>query len=294
MKTLQANWYLRSLLWFVLTGTLLMGLGGASIVNPTGPVPARTLRIDSQATHFLQELYELGVLDHASESEVENLLIYRRETGKSLAEILREPGWAERLGFASTRFKATWYAANPYDLLPVELRKAIRKHEKPFRSRRQINTWLKSIQAPESWYRAIKVALVETTAINLWRASRGMRPYAKNGQLLEPIVVEKDKGVYEVRHGHIATDPRVVPTNSEVLLLVRVDGEEKLLRVKASDVGQAIKGRHVDLPIYIKPGSQIGLPYIRFPKEYIRNPTVQILRPLSKANRGQKVAKGSL
>jgi 3D (Asp-Asp-Asp) domain-containing protein len=106
-------------------------------------------------------------------------------------------------------------------------------------------------------------------------------------------VVEKSKGVYEVRHGHIATDPRVVPTNSEVLLLVRVNGEERLLRVKASDVGQAIKGRHVDLPIYIRPGSQVAVSSIRFPKEYVRNPTVQILQPLASVSPSQKVAKAS-
>ena len=294
MRVLKANWYLRSLLWFILAGSLFMGLCGASIISPAGPVPGRGFRLDPQASAFLQEINQLGFMSHASQGTIEQLIAYQRESGKSLGQILQEPGWPERLGFASTRFKATWYAANPFDLLPPDLRKAIKRHPTPFRHRRDLNAWLSSVNAPDRWRRAIRVALVETTASNLWRASRGLRPYAKNGQLLEPIVVEHDKGVYEVRHGHIATDPRVVPTNSEVVLLVKVNGEDKVLRVKASDIGAAVRGRHVDLPIYMKPGSQVGLPYIRFPKEYIRNPTVQILRPAATISRGRTASTDSL
>lgn len=294
IKMFRLNWYLRSFLWFILAGSLLMGLGGASIVGPNGPTPGKILRIDPVGSAFLKELEHLGFLRHAPQQEIESLLNYHRATGKTLAQILREPEWAARLGFASTRFKATWYAANPFDLLPAELQKAIRARSTPFQNRKDINRWLAAQKAPDAWYRAIKVALVETTPINLWRAGRGLRPYAKNGQFLEPIVIEKNKGIYEVRHGHIATDPRIVPTNTEVILLVRVDGAERVLRVKASDVGQAIRGRHVDLPIYIKPGSQVAVRQIRFPKEYVRNPTVQILQPISSVNPNRKASKGSL
>jgi hypothetical protein len=171
--------------------------------------------------------------------------------------------------------------------LPVDLQIAIRRHETPFMTRGDIYKWLQKKNAPWRWSEALDLALIETTPENLWRASRGQRPYAKNGQYLQPIVVEKEKGIFEVRDGHIATDPRVIPTNSRVWILVRIDGQERILRVKATDIGPAIKGRHVDLPIAIRP--RYGKSHaIQFPGDHIRNPTILILSPAKRFNRDRK------
>jgi hypothetical protein len=75
-------------------------------------------------------------------------------------------------------------------------------------------------------------------------------------------------------------------------MLVRVGGKDRLLRVKATDIGSAIRGAHVDLPIQIRPKKSANLTApIRFPKEYIRNSSVVILKPATgKINRDQKAA----
>jgi hypothetical protein len=89
-------------------------------------------------------------------------------------------------------------------------------------------------------------------------------------------VIDRGNGSFEVRDGHIATDPRVIPTNAEVLLLVKINGEDRVLKVKATDIGGAIKGHHVDLPIELSPGATRTLPHVIFPHA-LRNPSVQIL-----------------
>lgn len=230
----------------------------------------------------LSELERLGLLSQAPEGTLEDLLAYQRRTGKTLAEILRDPSWSERLGLTSEIFKATWYAANPFELLPPDLRKAIRRRKTPFRSRNDVWQWCRQEKAPSAWRKALKAALVETTPHNLWRASRGQKPYARNGEFLEPIVRDLGRGQFEIREGHIATDPKIIPTNSEVLLLVKINGEDKLLRVKATDIGSKIRGRHVDLPIHLGPENE-HFPHTRFPRE-VRNPFVQILKPMLPAN----------
>jgi 3D (Asp-Asp-Asp) domain-containing protein len=248
---------------------------------------ARHLVVDPIATNTVKDMARLGLLQRASQSDIEELLTYQGESGKSLAQILREPVWLQRLGLSADSFKATWYAANPYDLLPVDLQIAIRKTQKPFESRTHINKWLAAINAPARWVQAVDLALIETTPINLWRASRGQKPFAKNGQYLQPIVVEKERGIYEVRDGHIATDPSIIPTNSHVLLSVKVNGKYHLIKVKASDIGEGIKGHHVDLPIAVKPRYTKNHA-IQFPGKYIGNPNVLILVPQKKVSRGQK------
>jgi hypothetical protein len=273
--------------WVALLAVALLAVrfGAASLPSAPAVMPMEHLRIDPTATQTLRELNRLGILRLAPQPAVENLLTYQRRTGRSLAQILREPFWVATLGLSSTNFKATWYAANPFDMLPKDLQVAIRETKEPFRSRSELEKWCANLKAPDHWKTALNFALVETTASNLWRAARGLRPFTKNGQYLEPIVVEKGGGVYDVREGHIATDPAVIPTGTTVLMLVRVGGKDRLLRVKATDIGSAIRGEHVDLPIQIrpKPSATLTAP-IRFPKEYIRNSSVVIFLPAKSAS----------
>jgi len=264
----------------VLSALMAVNFGAASLPVAPMVMPTDLLRIDPTATQTLKELNRLGLLRNAPQSSVENLLTYQRRTGRPLAQILRDPFWVATFGLNATHFKATWYAANPFDMLPKDLQVAIRETKEPIKSRSQAEKWLDEIKAPDHWKSAIGFALIETTASNLWRAARGLRPFTKNGQFLEPIVVERGGGVYDVREGHIATDPAVIPTGTTVLMLVRVGGKDRLLRVKATDIGSAIRGVHVDLPIQIRPkGSANPTAPIRFPKEYIRNSSVVIFLP---------------
>jgi hypothetical protein len=163
----------------------------------------------------------------------------------------------------------------------------IRQRKEPFQSRAHVWEWCRARNLPARWREALHVALIETTPLNLWRASQGKRPYAKNGQYIEPIVVDHGHGDIEIKDGHIATDPKVIPTNTNLILLVRIKGEYKLVRVKAADIGAAVRGRHVDLPIQMSIPKK-PFPHFRLPKEYISNPTVHILTPIPRVNRGQK------
>jgi len=288
MKKMTGHYMIRSFAVFITAG-LIVGFGGASIVEPL-PLPldmSRHLTMDPIGTQTVKDMARVGLLRQLSQASVEELLSYQVQSGKSLSEILREPKWLKRLGLSASRFKATWYASNPFDLLPVDLQIALRRTSKPFKTRPQIAQWLRSKKAPARWVKAVDLALVETTPENLWRASRGKKPYAKNGQYLQPIVIEKEPGNFDVRDGHIATDPRVIPTNSRILILVRINGQERILRVKATDIGEAIKGRHVDLPIAIRP--RYGKTHsIEFPSDYIHNPSVLILSPSRKVNLDRK------
>lgn len=264
----------------VIIALLAVNFGAASLPVAPMVMPTEHLRIDASATQTLKELNRLGLLRNAPQPAVENLLTFQRRTGRPLAQILRDPFWVATFGLSSTHFRATWYAANPFDMLPKDLQVAIRETKDPIQSRSQAEKWLSDIKAPDHWKSALNFALVETTAANLWRAARGLRPFTKNGQYLEPIVIEKGGGEYDVHEGHIATDPSVIPTGTSVLMLVRVGGKDRLLRVKATDIGSAIRGEHVDLPIQIRPkGSMNPTAPIRFPKEYIRNSSVVIFLP---------------
>jgi hypothetical protein len=223
----------------------------------------------------LHDLDHLQMLSSMPSMVLADLLDYQAETGKSLPTILRDPAWCKKLGFKSKEFRATWYAVNPYQLLPSGLKEAIENKKTPFHTRSEVHAWARTNQFPISWRRALDKALVETTPTNLWRASRGNRPYAHNGEYLEPLVVDHGNGQMEVRDGHIATDPRVIPTNSEVILVLKIQGEDRLIKAKAKDIGGAIKGAHVDLPVQLSRKSQ-PFPHTRFPKE-IRNRVAMVL-----------------
>ncbi len=264
-----------------MAGFLVVSLGGASIVGPIFPAaPLRTFLPDKDATQQLQQLRHLGFLARLNEEQTEDLLTELSVNHASLGRLLAHPEWQKRLGFSAQTFRATWYASNPFDLLPLDLQIAIKRSKQPFRTTAEIKMWCKSQHAPDRWMVAFNKALVETTPINLWRASRGKKPYAKNGQYLQPIVVEKNAGVFDVIDGgHIATDPRIIPTNTKLWLLVQIQGQERLIRVKATDIGGAIRGQHVDLPVSLKSHATAREHGFYFPNKRLRNPTVVLFIP---------------
>lgn len=246
----------------------------------------RSLAFDAAATTTLRELHGLGMMERIPQKSLEELLSYQKSTGKSLAKILANPWWCRRLGLSPTEFNVTWYMSNPFDVLPADLQAAIRATEEPsFRNRRDVREWCEKKKASQEWMDALEAAFIETTPYNLWRASRGLKPYAFNGEFLEPIVVDRGRGHLEVRNGHMATDPEFIPTNMEVIVLVKIQGEERLLKIKAADTGSAIKGRHVDLPIRLYSRTAVPLPKTRFPAEHIHNPSVLIFMPPARAEK---------
>jgi hypothetical protein len=283
MNKMRSNHIIRTVACFVLAGTLVVGLGSASVLGPIPFLPNGPIyRLDNGATAALTDLNRLGLLQHIPQTSLEDLLQFQKTSGKSLAQIFKDPMWAKKLGFNATPFKATWYAANPFDLLPTDIQVALQRTKDPLYTRKDLKAWCKMNKAPERWHQAFKVALVETTVYNLWRASKGLSSVVRNGEAIQPIVVERPRDIIEVFDGHIATDPAVIPTNSIVYILVKIEGKDRLLKVKAADTGEAIRGKHIDLPIHFRPRPNKILPYIRFPKEKISNPTVLILTPAPK------------
>jgi len=262
-------------------GILIAGIGWASLFGALllHSIFSPETHVGHYSKNTINELNRLGLLANLSEEGLIRLIDYQESGQKTLAQILRVPEWRKFLGLSSRKFKATWYVENPFDLLPVDLQKAIKKRKIPFKFRLHVWQWCQKHKVSKNWQKALYAALIETTPHNLWRASRGQRSITTNGQFLEPIVIEHKGGVLEIKDGHIATDPRVIPTNSVVLLLVKINGIDRVLRVKATDTGAAIKGHHVDLPIHMGPGS-IPFPHTRLPKEKIRNRSVEILTPI--------------
>lgn len=235
----------------------------------------------------LRDLERLGLTQNVPEEILSDLLQYQLNNGLTLGQILRESEWCNKLGLRTEPFKATWYIANPFDLLTPGLQEAIRKRPEPFKSRAHLWQWCRSQNISKAGRQALWAALIETTPVNLWRAAKGLRPYTKSGAYLEPIVIDQGRGHVRIRDGHMATDPRVIPTGSKRLILLQINGIDYVVKVKAADVGAAVRGRHVDLPIYLNP-SRSPLPETRLPHEYIRNPTVLILTPIKSINRGRK------
>lgn len=168
--------------------------------------------------------------------------------------------------------------SNPFELLPKDLQRAITNKKIPFQSRTHVWEWCRKNNVSAEWRKALYAALIETTPQNLWRASQGQRSYTKNGEFLEPIIIDHGNGQLEFRDGHIATDPRVIPTNTEMFIIVNIEGVDRILKVKAADIGGAIKGRHVDLPIQVSPEAAL-MPHTELPKDKIRNRTIEILIP---------------
>lgn len=227
-----------------------------------------------------KELVRLNLLKNLPKETLTELFDYQCETGFSLATILRDRQWSKKLGLTSTQYKGTWYAANPYELLPSDLQEALRLRKTPLLTQDQAWKWINTNHFPASWKKSLAKAFIETTPENLWRAAQGQRPVANNGEYLEPIVFQRSPGEFEVRDGHIATDPKIIPTNSEVFVILKIKGEDRILRVKATDVGGGIRGKHVDLPIHLNSNAPNAEPYITFPSE-IKNATVTILAPVS-------------
>lgn len=268
MKKIPHHLYLKSIVWFLGAGFFIVSVVAGSMLGPWS--------LDhKKPRNVVEELERLDLLSKIPNNVLDDLIDYQSQSGRSLAQILAEPYWRKRLGFAADSFKSTWYMSNPYELLPSDLQSAIRKRPTPFASSSHLWEWCRENQAPQAWKEALNQALIETTATNLWRAGQGQRSYATNGEFIEPIVIDHGSGRLEVRDGHIATDPRVIPTNSTVYLLVKIDGEERILKVKAADTGCAIKGKHVDLPIHLSTQNKI-LPKTLFPKA-VSNPSVTIL-----------------
>jgi hypothetical protein len=290
MKKNQHN-NTRAVVAITLLALFLVNFGGASMLAPVATPPLSPLRFDNQSTLILREMRRLGLLQNASQEVTEEILHYQRETGASLAEIVKNPMWAKRLGLNSFNYAATWYMANPFDVLPKDLQKAIKNdaNNQP-KSRAQLRAWCdrKNPVRAELWKKALNKALVETTIENLWRGARGARPFAHNGEFLKPIVIDNGNGRMVVQDGHIATDPALIPTNSTVLLLVRIQGVDRILKVKATDIGGGIRGRHVDLPIFVDGKNMAPMPHTQLPSKHIGNPMVRILTPFRKTNPGRK------
>ncbi len=279
MRKISRQVYYKSLFWFLGTGFFLVSAVTGSFVASLAP-GERTLSrpIFGRTREAVVELERLGLLDGMPTSLVAELVDYQWQSGKSLAEILQDEEWCVRLGLKRKEFRVTWYLSNPFQVLPPTLQKALQARSTPFKSTAHLYEWCRSKGFARPAVSAFRHALIETTPINLWRAAHGMRPYAKNGEFLEPIAIHHSDGTLDVRDGHIATDPQVIPTNTEVLLLVRIDGKDRILRVKAADIGGGIKGRHVDLPFQISPDAR-PLPHTVYPSA-LKNPSVQILVPI--------------
>jgi 3D (Asp-Asp-Asp) domain-containing protein len=279
--TKQQRTITRFLTAFTIAGFFIDGFGGASIEDFPAFKKSQVLSFDEKGSLLLLDLKRLGLLQHTSQEDLEKFLRLNREKNKSAASLLKDPYWIEKFGLEAKSFKATWYASNPYDLLPRDLQKAIHDKKIPKLPQQKLIKWLKENKSPESWIQALNAALTETTPDNLWRAAYGKKPFAKNGQFLKPIVVDQGDGQFLVQDGHIATDPKIIPTNSSVLLVVKIKGQDRIIKVKAADIGGAIKGHHVDLPIHTTPKSSriSSASKITFPRESIGNPSVLILVP---------------
>src|SRR4051812_20880866 len=106
MIKVMKNSIVRSTAVFMMAAFVIVGFGGASIVGPLPMVPAaRQFVADPAGTNTLKELAHLGLLQRAPESVVEDLLAYESASGKSLAQILREREWLQRLGLSGSTFK---------------------------------------------------------------------------------------------------------------------------------------------------------------------------------------------
>lgn len=280
MKT-KINHRIRSLMRSSTLGLFLVILIGGSLVANLSVEHRRMAKeAKDKANQTLKDLNRLGLMEGLKSEQIAELVEYQWQTGKTLGQILKEPYWSSALKLKTNEFKVTWYMSNPFQLLPKGLQDAIRKRKSPFKSREQVWDWCNDKKFPLSWKKALKSALVETTPNNLWRASRGQRPFAHNGEYLRPIVIDHGQGLLEVKDGgHIATDPKVIPLNSEVFLVVKIKGEEKILKVIAGDIGGGIKGNHIDLPIYLNPHSK-PMPHTEYPSA-IRNPNATILMKAS-------------
>lgn len=169
-------------------GTPLVGAflpSESHTANPSDLVPV---------LNSAHELERLGLVSNTQDEVLAELMQYQKKTGYSLSQILRDEQWCNKLGFESQVFRATWYIANPFDLLPPHLQKSIRERENPFKTRAQVWEWCRAMKYGAADKKALKAALIETTPSNLWRASRGLPPYTKSGKILKPVVIDLEMG----------------------------------------------------------------------------------------------------
>src|ERR1044071_9034212 len=204
MKKIKRQVYIKSLVWFIGAGFFLISAVMGSFVGSlsTGEI-FRSFPGLGKSREAVRELERVGLLGRLTPELTAQLLDYQWETGKNLAQILQDPVWCNRLGLSKNNFQVTWYLSNPYEVLPVALQKAIREKKTPFRSRAHVFEWCRVNGMPRVYRDALYKALIETTPENLWRAAHGQKPFAKNGEFLEPIVVDRGSGFFEGRDGHI-------------------------------------------------------------------------------------------
>ncbi|OVE75520.1 hypothetical protein BVX98_07330 [bacterium F11] len=220
-------------------------------------------------------LEKLNLAQRGSDKDVKSLIQIVNNNNQTLAQVLLDPSWQNRFKLKSQEFKATVYYSNPFDLLPLKLQTLLKGRERPFETRNDIWEWLKKHDPSPSWKKAMKIALRQTTPRNLWRSSQGKSPFAKGGKPLKPLIIDHGNRNYELRDGgHIATDPSIIPTHSNVWLIFNIKGKDRIVYVSAADTGGNVKGKHVDLPI--KAGSDWEkLPGTKIPKSLqITNLTV--------------------
>jgi hypothetical protein len=258
---------------FLLSLTLVFGnVSGGGIPAANYAASYQFLNQLNQAVSVVQPLSRTGygmAFLNAARNDSSLLAIAFRQ-------ILDDPEQMHKLGLVTQDFRATWYLANPYDLLPTGLQNAIRQRKTPLKSRRQSFDWLNAINAPRAWKKALRKAFVETTADNLWRASRGKAPYAHNGEILKPVAIQSPTGELILQQGDIATDPRVIPPNSDVLLIIQAGDHREFVLARAADRGSGVRGHHIDIPIRLEPRLNAVLPHLSFPKQF-HHPRVTVV-----------------
>jgi len=272
MDEKQKKKLIKPFAWFALTGLCLVSLFGAPALESN----SRHGKAGVFSSQTIDELQRLDILGNLAENDLSELLRYQDTYHVSLPDVFKNPFWVAKMGYSSRKYRATWYISNPFDLLPEGLQAAIQKKSVPIQTRKDLWKWCRINKFSEHWKDALKAALVETTPENLWRAARGREPFAHNGEILEPIVIDHGYGRMEVKEGHIAIDPRIIPLNSKVILVAKINGAVRILKVRAADIGGAVKGYHVDLPIRVHSLAR-KMPHARLPSEHLRNSTVEIL-----------------
>src|SRR5437868_1106481 len=117
MKNLSRKIYYKSLFWFLGTGFFLVSAVTGSFVASLAP-GERTLSrpIFGRTREAVVELDRLGLLQQMPAPLIAELVDYQWQSGKTLAEILEDENWCERLALKRQEFRVTWYLSNPYQV----------------------------------------------------------------------------------------------------------------------------------------------------------------------------------
>src|SRR5690348_12037838 len=108
MKKISSTVYYKSLFWFLGTGFFLVSAVTGSFVASLAPAERSLSRPIFGRTHeAVLELDRLGLLDGMPANLIAELIDYQWETGKTLAEILEDENWCERLGLKRKEFRVT-------------------------------------------------------------------------------------------------------------------------------------------------------------------------------------------